>query len=230
MHWRGRSRILPRERPTGPQSRIRVPSLSSSPFLSADPAAAADSQPRRAREWRWQPWLPPREVPPGLLPWLRDERSLTRRLSLLLGRPIRVERLYQRWERPRRSEARLLGLPSGQRALVREVILWGGDEPWVYARSILPVSALRGDLTRLRRLREAPLGSLLFRHRNLARTPFEYCAVTPTQPARVRQLAGGGTLYGRRSRFTLGRRQLIVAELFLPGFPPACTPPARTRG
>jgi chorismate--pyruvate lyase len=198
----------------------------------ADTAAAiapGSSHEWSSHEWKWRPWLPPRALPAGLLPWLRDEGSLTRQLTRLLGRPIRVERLSQRWQLPQRSEARLLGLPPGQRALVREVILWGGDEPWVYARSILPVSALRGDLARLRRLRNAPLGALLFRYPELTRTPFELTAFAPEQPPRLRELAGGATLYGRRSRFALGRRRLIVAELFLPGFRPHQPPQRRPR-
>ncbi len=180
-----------------------------------------------SRPVRWHHWRRFRttQIPRALRPWLLDPGSLTRQLTQLAGGDFRVERLSQSWRRPRLDERLLLGLGHGEWALVREVILWGRGEPWVYARSVLPVRTLTGDLYRLRRLQNSSLGSLLFRQRGLQRTPFQLtCIDARTLPPR---LAGDGALWGRRSRFELGDRPLIVGEIFLPAFAPSQPPRGR---
>lgn len=184
------------------------------------------SAPSRRPHLPWRPWRHYRsaELPPRLRPWLLDPGSLTRHLTQAAGGAFRVQRLRQAWGLPQLSEQRSLGLRSGEWALIREVILWGGDQPWVFARSVLPVRSLRGDLYRLRRLQERSLGTLLFSQPQLRRTPFELARVDGLWlPA---PLAAPGTLWGRRSRFELGGRRLIVGEIFLPGFQPE-GPPGR---
>lgn len=155
---------------------------------------------------RWHPgahWLRAR-LPLPLRPWLFAEGSLTRRLLAQSGGRFRVQVLAQCWQRPAAGEARLLGMAPTACALVREVILSGNGQPWVYARSILPATTLTGDLRRLRRLQDSSLGALLFTYPQLHRQPFE--------------IAHSNGLWGRRSRFELGARALIVSEFFLPDF------------
>ena len=176
---------------------------------------------------RWRPWRQFRatELPPSLRPWLLDPGSLTRHLTQAAHGDFRVERLSQRWQRPHLDEQRLLGLRGGEWALVREVVLWGCGEPWVYARSVLPVRTLSGDLYRLRRLQNSSLGSLLFRQRGLTRTPFQLAQIDSRRlPPRF---AADSILWGRRSRFELDDRPLIVGEIFLPAFQPARPPQGR---
>lgn len=158
--------------------------------------------------------------PRALLPWLLAEGSLTRLLIAASAGDFRVQRIAQRWQRPTRSEARLLGLAADRRALVREVILWGRGEPWVYGRSILPAQTLTGDLRRLRRLQNSSLGALLFSYPQLRRAPFQLARLEPgTVPAVVSQRGpDAAPLWGRRSRFELRQRALIVSEVFLPAF------------
>jgi chorismate--pyruvate lyase len=170
------------------------------------PASPAISLPAAAAQVRWRAggrYLR-HQLPELLRPWLFAEGSLTRRLIAQSGGRFRVQVLAQRWQRPAAGEARLLGMSPAARALVREVILFGDDRPWVYARSILPVATLTGDLRRLRRLQDSSLGALLFAYLQLHRQPFE--------------IACSNDLWGRRSRFELGERALIVSEFFLPEF------------
>lgn len=179
------------------------------------------------RAARWRPWRQFRaaSLPRGLRSWLLDPGSLTRHLTQEADGDFRVERLSQQWQRPRLDEQRLLGLRAGEWALVREVVLWGRGEPWVYARSVLPVRTLTGDLYRLRRLQNSSLGSLLFRQRGLQRTPFQLARIDATTlPPRF---AANDLLWGRRSRFELRGRPLIVGEIFLPAFEPARPPHGR---
>jgi chorismate--pyruvate lyase len=138
---------------------------------------------------------------------------------------FRVERIAQDWRRPSLSEAQLLDITADNRALVREVILWGRGEPWVYGRSIMPVRSLCGDLRRLRRLQNSSLGALLFSYPNLQRTPFQLARIDGnTLPEAIRSDA---MLWGRRSRFELQQRPLIVSEVFLPALQARMLQPLR---
>jgi chorismate--pyruvate lyase len=171
-----------------------------------------------ARSLRWlnHRLLSPTATPASLRPWLLAEGSLTQHLIAASQGEFRVERIAQHWARPTLSEARLLNIDPSQWALVREVILWGRNAPWVYARSVIPARSLRGDLRRLRQLRNTSLGALLFKYPQLQRTPFELARVDAAQmPARLR---GKSVLWGRRSRFSIDGHSLIVGEIFLDAF------------
>ncbi|MFT3929436.1 MAG: chorismate lyase [Spongiibacteraceae bacterium] len=167
-----------------------------------------------ARTLRWrdaQRYLST-EIPAQLRPWLLAEGSLTQLLIAASNGEFRVERVMQEWQRPTLSEARLLQIDPSQHALIREVILWGCGKPWVYARSVIPSRSLRGDLQRLRTLRNSSLGTLLFSFPQLQRTPFELASIaTGAAPTK-------NTLWARRSRFSIDEHALIVGEIFLDDF------------
>lgn len=173
-------------------------------------------------------------IPASLRPWLLAEGSLTQLLIAASAGDFRVERVLQEWQRPTLSEARLLQIDPNQHALIREVILWGCGQPWVYARSVIPSRSLRGDLRRLRKLRNSSLGALLFRYPQLQRTPFELASVDaralpPSLQSAMTHLQTDtnshteNKLWARRSRFAIDDRALIVGEIFLEGFVAALT-------
>ncbi len=176
-----------------------------------------------ARSLRWfnHRLFAPTAAPAALRPWLLAEGSLTRHLLRASGGNFRVERVAQHWARPTLSEAKLLKLDPNRWALIREVILWGCGEPWVYARSVIPASSLRGDLRRLRQLRNTSLGALLFQYPQLQRTPFELTRVQPRllpPSLKTLSLQTDQAQWGRRSRFSVNARSLIVGEIFLDAF------------
>ncbi len=160
---------------------------------------------------------------PGERVWLLDDGSLTARLSGL--GEFQVRRLSQDWQFPLPSERRLLDQPTRQLALVREVALLLDGKPVVFARSVFPHSSLTGKLAHLRRLKNQSLGAILFSDPAMQRSPFEVAwleAGSDYLPAELRQT--GGT-WGRRSRFTIGDRNLMVSEIFLRAFKPWPTSP-----
>ena len=172
------------------------------------------------REPSWQPVcrVSPNRLTPGERAWLLDDGSLTARLSALGD--FQVRRLYQDWQFPLPSERRLLNQPIRQLALVREVALTLDGKPVVFARSVFPHSSLTGRLAHLRRLHNQSLGAILFRDPAMQRSPFEVAWLeggSDYLPAELRQSAG---TWGRRSRFTIDDRDLMVSEIFLQGFKP----------
>jgi len=160
---------------------------------------------------------------PDLRAWLTDDGSLTEHL-MHSGRGVfSVRRIYQGWEVPLPSERRLLALPPRQLALVREVALLLGGEAVVFARSVFPVASLSGELTHLRRLQNKSLGAILFRHPGMRRSPFELARISGDSaylPADLRQSAPA---WGRRSRFEIAGKGLLVSEVFLQAFTPWAT-------
>ncbi|WP_157976675.1 chorismate--pyruvate lyase family protein [Parahaliea mediterranea] len=152
--------------------------------------------------------------------WLLDDGSLTRRIIANNPGQFRVQRLRQEWVTPLPSERRLLGLPLRQRALVREVILQVDDVPLVFARSLIPVSSLTGELRHLRQLRNRPLGAILFRMPGMQRSPFEVARIGGNSSYLPSFLRQTDSTWGRRSCFDLQGRQLMVSEVFLQAFSP----------
>lgn len=160
---------------------------------------------------------PQLQPPPALRHWLLDRGSLTRRLQVHSDGQFAVQLLSQRWARPRLDEAQALGIPPQQYALVREVILQGRGQPWVYARSVLPLAALDGPLRFLRRLDNRPLGALLFRNPAIRRGPVILQRWPQLLLPRTLQQPGQPPLWGRYSIFHHGKHGILVSEVFLPG-------------
>ena len=170
--------------------------------------------------WRPTPQFTIAELPPACRSWLLDDGSLTVRLSAMGRGEFRVRRLFQGWQLPLLSEIRLLGVPPRQRALVREVGLMLAGQTVVFARSVFPVASLTGDLTHLRYLQNQSLGAILFSHPGMRRNPFELSLIPGDSdylPAELRQT---DPAWGRRSRFIIGGRSLMVSEVFLQDFTP----------
>ena len=175
-----------------------------------------------AREPRWRParQYTAAELPPARRSWLLDDGSLTVRLTALERGEFRVRRLSQEWQLPLLSESRLLQVSPRQRALVREVCLLLGDRAVVFARSVFPVASLTGDLAHLRHLQNKSLGSILFGHPGMRRSPFELALMAGDSDYLPHLLRQAEPAWGRRSRFVIGGRSLMVSEVFLEGFTP----------
>lgn len=171
-------------------------------------------------------WLarPPRAgIPPRLRPWLTDPASLTTRIRARCG-AFRVQVLRQCAANLAPDECRLLGLRTGETALLREVLLIADGRPVVFARSVLARGEQRGAWLRLwRGIGSRPLGAALFSDRRITRLPLACTRIGVTDRryhlAR-RSLAGDAVLppvlWARRSVFRLHGRSLLVSEFFLP--------------
>ena len=173
---------------------------------------------------RWQPHtcFLRSALPAGLSGWLLDTASLTRRLQTLCPGQFEVRVLAQHRARPARHEALVLGMRQGTRALIREVHLLCSGTPWVYARTVIPCSSLRGRLKRLEHLGTRPLGAVLFADPGMRRGVVELSCIRPGEALHRAANAGGWTrrpVWGRRSVFTLAHHPLLVSEIFLPEFP-----------
>ncbi|TVU92349.1 chorismate lyase [Vreelandella titanicae] len=148
--------------------------------------------------------------------WVASTDSLTARLMAAGGdKPFRVRLLRQGVGWPRQDEAQALGIGAKRYAWLREVALCLDETPWVVARSVAPLTQVKGQ--RLESLGERSLGSWLFRQPGLVRGPLEVTTHSP-QFASVNGIREG-CAWGRRSVFYHGCKHgslsLLVQEYFL---------------
>lgn len=171
---------------------------------------------RRSR-WRPRRQLAPQCRPPAMLnTWLDDSGSLTARLIALSDNHFAVDVLRQTIALPSPDEQRALHMPRPGYALIREVILRGHQQPWVFARSVLPLSSLTGELRHLRKQGNRPLGAFLFSQPHLTRSPIAVAAFNADDGYVPAAIAQSYPLWGRRSVFALKGKPLLVSEVFLP--------------
>lgn len=150
--------------------------------------------------------------------WLGDSDSLTARLIAHSGGEFRVQVVRQIIGCPTLNEHHALGTKQPALALIREVILYGNSEPWVFARSILPLSSLTGRLRHLRKQGTRPLGAFLFSQPQLTRSAIAVARISRDHAYVPGNLVGDQLLWGRRSVFYVQQKPLLVSEVFLPAF------------
>lgn len=170
---------------------------------------------------------------PSLAPvrsWLLDDGSLTQHL-LNTGRRFSLERWRQCWESPSLDEHKLLGMPQRERAMVRQIVMRLDGHPVVYARSVFPISTLKGPLLRLQRLANQSLGAFLFARPDMRRSPFELARIEGNNVYIPDALQQKEPAWARRSCFQVAGKPLLVSEVFLEDFPRwrATTPLHRSR-
>jgi chorismate--pyruvate lyase len=112
---------------------------------------------------------------------------------------------------------------DGEVALIREVQLLCGDCPWVFARTLIPASSFRGKARRLARLRNKPLGALLFSDPTTVRENMQIARLCDNHLLHQHASAGLAdktkALWGRRTLFYYAQQPLLVNEIFLPDIP-----------
>lgn len=159
-------------------------------------------------------WRRPASVNIGdthLTNWLLDKGSLTERIQSMCQQ-FSLTLLGQTTLLPHDNELSLLRANGQISYQVREILLCNNEQPWVFARSVIPQAVVDTELSNLGR---EPLGRRLFNDTRFTRSPFEIGTLNASQLG----YANNQTLWGRRSVFTLNNHSMIVAEVFLPQFP-----------
>ncbi|WP_150137698.1 chorismate lyase [Candidatus Enterovibrio escicola] len=140
--------------------------------------------------------------------WLRELHSMTDRLKCYcVTLDVNVLGLHQcEVNVLTESERSLLG---NEACFVREVLLFGDNMPWLYARTLVPMSTLTEQEEDIVYLGAVPLGQRVFSRTNARRDEIEVATV----------VIEGKTLLARRSRLWANNKPMLVSELFLPQAP-----------
>ncbi|WP_226992228.1 chorismate--pyruvate lyase family protein [Aliiglaciecola lipolytica] len=157
---------------------------------------------------------------PYLKNWLLNTGSLTERLQSHCV-DFELALIGQRQMQPDLEElAQFSGAKSALHDSfwqVREVILIGNGQPWVFARSVLPQQLCDMDFAELG---NKPLGQIIFNDERFVRRPFQLSCLSESHSLlNTLGICKQRTLWGRRSVFDFKQLQLMVAEIFLPDCP-----------
>ncbi len=165
-------------------------------------------------------------IPDNTRDWLVDSASLTLRIKKLcqannMG-PFSVRLLRQGMAIPSNDEVQRLSLQSRRYALIREVLLFCGETPVIFARTVIPIKTLTGPQRQLGHLGNRPLGEFLFSQPGLHRDAMEVAVLKnghqlfDSTLSSLSEHSVPAEVWARRSVFCLRDKPLLVAEVFLP--------------
>lgn len=161
----------------------------------------------------------PLSISPQTRDWLLNRGSLTRLIQLRC-KNFRVEPVSQSLAAVGNDELAVLSLRLGELAYVREVYLYCGKTPVVFAHSVVARKNLRGAWCGLSNLGNKSLGTMLFTNPAVKRTPFRFKKLNSRHPLFHRACLGlqaaHFSLWARRSLFSLHGQPILVTEVFLP--------------
>lgn len=147
---------------------------------------------------------------PNCLKWIRYKQSMTEQMRQQGS--LTVELRQHQNNRPYLEEAQRLEIPQST-ALIREVILSVDQSPWIFGRSIFPLTAIDGAFKAFKTLGDTPLGDLLFQQ-SVERSEFDICKLNRDNLYFPHQESS--PLIARRSVFSLGNDCMLLTEIFLP--------------
>ena len=152
--------------------------------------------------------------------WLKDTESLTKKIKQQCTNHFSVKLLSQSEQIAYQDEYKRLALNPREKVIVREVVLYCGDIPWVFARTIIPLTSLSGEAAQLSNLNTKPLGEVLFSSPQTTRKMIEIADLKNSdllfQQAIQCLKNKPAHLWARRTLFLFYNKPLLVNEIFLP--------------
>ena len=133
----------------------------------------------------------------------------------LCGEDFSVRVISQHWQKLNAEEASAMSFKHVRSALVRQVLLCCGDQPLVYARTVIPATTVQGAQRRYANMGNRPLGAMLFADRTMRREEVQV-AILPASHEVNQFSKADEPVWGRRSVFRVAGKPLLVSEYFLP--------------
>lgn len=157
-------------------------------------------------------------VPQHCRPWLFDPGSLTKRLQDASQQQFSVKVLKQYQGKANLEEQQALQLRPRSLPFVREVELLCFNQPWVFARTLIPLTTLIGEAKALTQLGSKPLGAALFNSPSVSRGSITVKKIHSSLLP-LSENIDSQWLWGRHSVFYINHAPLLVNEIFLPNSP-----------
>lgn len=150
---------------------------------------------------------------------LLNTGSLIKYLQHSSAHKISLSIESQSWRKPQTDESQLLAVRNNSYGLIREIFIHCNDQPWVYARTIIPTRTLL-VAKRLAYWGKQPLGNYLFANKFIYRGNIEITkmktANIPYQAIYNLDIDENNLLWGRRSIFNIRHKPLLLIEFLLP--------------
>jgi len=156
--------------------------------------------------------------------WLTSQASLTKLLTEVADGDFAIDLQYEFFSSAidELINGSVLATLNGS-FFIRETILTGHKNPWVYARTAIPKKTLAAQYAALSQLGNSSLGNYLFSQTSLHRMTPEIAYLDKNnllyrRASEAIQQSNLPNLWARRSIFTVDEMPLLVSETFLPGF------------
>lgn len=170
------------------------------------------------RQSTWHPR--PSLLSPHARGWLQNRGSLTQLIQQRCCSEFRVKPVFQSLAKACMDELDVMNLRKNELAMVREVYLYCGETPVVFAHSVVAEKNLQGAWRGLSGLGSRSLGTVLFTNPVVKRTPLRFKKLTSAHPlfrrACQKLQRKPLDLWARRSLFSLHEQSILVTEVFLP--------------
>ena len=168
-----------------------------------------------------------KELPFHVAEWLAEFGSLTEKLSRNV-QEVKLDVLHEGAGILTAEEAAALNTEGDVNCQVREVVLFGPQQPWIYARTTMPIASKH----LIEKLGNQPLGSILFSDEELRRHFLQVCQLNENSElykSAIRYLQKENLLADGEKPKLWARRSLwkkkdnddgmLVCEVFLPDAP-----------
>ncbi len=146
-------------------------------------------------------------------------------MTRLMGRAPTLSCLQQGKDYPTPQERQMLDIQPRSYAHIREITMGTENSRWLFARTVIPLTTLKGAAKRLTRMDKKPLGKILFGRNQALRKNMRLDLITVDPQSMILfAVPEGFPLWRRCSTFELATGPLIISEIFLPDCPiyPAC--------
>ena len=151
----------------------------------------------------WMPEIKSLEVQnKEIISWLTESGSITSRIKSFSN--FRLKLLRDGPGKVDASEDDLI-ITNYKENNIREVVLYSDEEPFIYAKSILPLETIRLGLGALGSLKENPLGDILFSNPQIKKKYMLFAKFESNK--RI--------FYGRKGIYTVKGYPFSVCEIFL---------------
>ena len=137
-----------------------------------------------------------------ILSWLNEPGSITSRIKSFSN--FRLKLLRDGPGEVNAAEDDLI-ITNYKENNIREVVLFSDEEPFIYAKSILPLETIRLGLGALGNLKENPLGDILFLNPEIRKKYMLFAKFELNK--RI--------FYGRKGIYTVKGYPFSVCEIFL---------------
>ncbi len=168
-----------------------------------------------------------KELPFYVAEWLAEFGSLTEKLSRYVEQ-VKLDVLHEGTGILTAEEAVALNTEGDVNCQVREVVLYGPEKPWIFARTSMPLSSRH----LIEKLGNKPLGSILFSDEELRRHFLQVCQLNERSElyqSAIRYLEKENLIKNNEQPKLWARRSLwkkkdkddgmLVCEVFLPDAP-----------
>ena len=141
-------------------------------------------------------------------------------MTRLMGRAPSLNCLMQGKDYPTPLERQMLNIQPRSYAHIREITMGTENNQWLFARTVIPLTTLKGATKRLTRMDNKPLGKILFGRNRALRKNMRLDLITVDPQSMVPfAIPEGVPLWRRSSTFELETGPLIISEIFLPDCP-----------